>query len=685
MITRRLKSEIFICCLLFFWPFVFLFKHTLGRQPWSLGIGNDFKILYYDYKVYLLDHLASFRFPLWSPGEGAGYPFWTNPFSQVLYPLNPLLTIFYKVMGGLSLQDYQLFTISGIGIFAVGLYLWLRSLGYPAYIGIVTSLIFSVSFKITELIRFPNAVHTAAWIPFLLMGINLAARSAYSRLAIKIIFAATLFLLTAGYPYYLVYLIFLVLPMIGIELIHSKQRVKYLLILVISVVTAIILLVPYGIGITQLLSGTTDRTGNSFFFSTKQNFTLTDTFGSLIMPPAAQTEGWFYFGQTALWVIAAGLIWTFLNIRKRPMPVIGLFLYLTWVGIISWITYGKESGLFTWLWKNIPGVASLRVWGRMNIILVPLLSWLFAKCLHLLMTSILRFDMTRVIKVFAIVLIIYGFEFEFQIRTFTSASFDHYWVSYFPTLDPQFFIRMGIISLVAFAFIIFNLRKRLLVIFSLLIVCLWDLSYVSTRQWSFLINGNINYYQRQVLHLAKTKMATFQNPRTYSYFAVPLTHSYSVGYLDNWYFYKYIDFLKQQGVYGLFDKELPDNFRELMGINNGQRIFFVTQIDEVEVDDFLTEAKKLRESNLAIFKVEFYSGEKLKVNVQTQVAGYLAFIDSWDPDWEVWVDGKPRDLRQLFGSFKAVRVFPEDKSVEFVYRPGWLKFLSHIQSGINEN
>ncbi len=75
------------------WPFIFLAPYTLN----SIGIGNDFGYLYYVYKVYLLSVWNSGHFPLWSPTEGAGYPFFSNPFAQAFYPLNLLYFAYYKV------------------------------------------------------------------------------------------------------------------------------------------------------------------------------------------------------------------------------------------------------------------------------------------------------------------------------------------------------------------------------------------------------------------------------------------------------------------------------------------------------------------------------------------------------------------------------------------------------------
>ena len=53
-------------------------------------------------------------------------------------------------------------------------------------------------------------------------------------------------------------------------------------------------------------------------------------------------------------------------------------LLVVWIAIISYISYGKESYLFKLLWQYMPGFSSLRVWGRLNIILFRLIAWLLA-------------------------------------------------------------------------------------------------------------------------------------------------------------------------------------------------------------------------------------------------------------------------------------------------------------------
>jgi hypothetical protein len=145
--------------LVFCWPIIYLFRHIFYVNGNIVVIGNDFYILYYKYKVYLLDCLANSHFPLWSPSESAGFPFYTNPFTQVFYPFNILLVLWYKAFGGYSTLDHQLFTVLGISIFALGLFMWLKLINKDIKAVVFAVLIMSVSFKVTELTRFPNAVH----------------------------------------------------------------------------------------------------------------------------------------------------------------------------------------------------------------------------------------------------------------------------------------------------------------------------------------------------------------------------------------------------------------------------------------------------------------------------------------------------------------------------------------------
>jgi hypothetical protein len=84
---------------------------------------------------------------------------------------------YYKLFGHFSPWDYQILTILGISIFGLGLFFWLRRLTVTAPVALVTVMISVISLKVTELLRFPNALHCAAWMPWLLYGATVATDS----------------------------------------------------------------------------------------------------------------------------------------------------------------------------------------------------------------------------------------------------------------------------------------------------------------------------------------------------------------------------------------------------------------------------------------------------------------------------------------------------------------------------
>ena len=200
-----LLKRIVLPAIVFLWPFVYFFRHIIPINGTYTALGNDFISLYYRYKLYLLASIAQFHLPLWSPSEAAGFPFYTNPFAQEFYPLNLLLVVWYKIFGGYSPLDHQLYTVFGISIFALGLFMWLRKINTNTRAVLFATLVMSVSFKTSEIMRFPNAVHTAAWYPWILYGITSVMLSRSLRGCRRLwIFTSGLFLLcfwTGSYPY----------------------------------------------------------------------------------------------------------------------------------------------------------------------------------------------------------------------------------------------------------------------------------------------------------------------------------------------------------------------------------------------------------------------------------------------------------------------------------------------------
>jgi hypothetical protein len=669
-----------IILFLLLWPFIFLFPYTFN----AVGFGNDFYDVYYTYKVYLLDSLAHSHLPLWSPSEACGFPFYSNPFAQVLYPLNLPLVVFYRLNNGYSPYAHQLFTIFGLSLFAAGFYLWMRSLSFDRRAALFAALVITVSFKMTEILRFPNAVHTAAWYPWILWSINsiFNAKTLRRQLyhgALNMVFVFCL--LTAGYLYYAYYSIFLFLPYLLIFFIPAlsvplfggrfADKMRPLGLFFLSSLVPLLACAPYLVKVKGLLSQTVDRAGGSFEYSTAHVFGLKDTLGSLVYPPVAQSEGWYYFGCLGLFLVALYFISRNREDGGQPAysgPGVKTFFAL-WIALITLITYGKHSYLFTALWYLLPGFKSLRTWGRLNIVLVPILGWLLAAGYRNFEGLVGAPGRKRALAAAAG---LFAAAFLLQVYFIAAKDFHYYWLNYFVQIKldhtPGAFHPFILHSHLAFPF--FCACSFLLLLYWLraarrpapgrvLFLCLAVLSAAdlwAIGPWMWMARKKVSMVPP--LEVQALDTAAFAKPRVDTYNGISLTSSFNAGVLANWYFERYVRF---RSLYG-GDKE---SLNELLGITDGKRLFFTAGIDHASVKGFLADAARMPQA-VSVLK---YDGDSLAVELDQPRGGYLSFIDNWDPDWTVSVDGEAARLELLFGTFKSVKVPRGAHRVVFAYRP----------------
>lgn len=670
-----------IFLLLLLWPFIFLFPYTLNL----VGFGNDFYDLYYVYKVYLLDNLVHFHVPLWSPSEACGFPFYSNPFSQVLYPFNIPLALVSYLFHGYTPYAHQLFTIFGLSIFSVGFYLWMRSFSLDRRASLFAALIITVSFKMTEILRFPNAVHTAAWFPWILWSINsifneqkLRKQLYHGALNMFFVFC----LLTAGYLYYAYYSIFLFLPYLLLffipglrEPVFGRQvagKKRALGLFLASSLVPLLACAPYLVKVKGLLSQTVDRAGGSFAYSTEHVFGFKDTVGSLVYPPVAQSEGWYYFGCLGLFLVVIYFISKNKGDEGQPSysrPGVKLFFVL-WLALITLITYGKHSYLFSALWRYMPGFKSLRTWGRMNILLVPIFGWLLAVSYRHFEEILRSAERKRALAAAACV---FAAAFLTQLYFIAGKDFHYYWLNFFVQIKldhtPQSLHFLILHSHLVFP--LFNFCAFLLVLYFLraarrpdpgrvLFLCLAALSAAdlwAIGPWMWMAGKKVGRVPLP-LNVREINAAAFTKPRVDTYSAISLTSSFNAGVLANWYFDRYVRFRSQYGA----DKAGMDR---LLGLTDGKRLYFTSGIAQASVKGFLDEAAR---SQLAVSDLK-YSGDSLDVEVNVPRDGYLSFIDNWDPDWTASVDGRAARLELLFGTFKSVRVPKGAHRVVFAYKP----------------
>lgn len=131
---------------------------------------NDLLAQFGPWRAFLKDQLAQGHFPLWNPYLLGGQPFFADLQNMMLYPLN-YLTLPFSVPMGLSA-----FFFLHMFLAALGMHLWLKSLGLSENACRVGALLFALSnFFWLEIIH-PPVLAAFAWLPWLFYRLERLAK-----------------------------------------------------------------------------------------------------------------------------------------------------------------------------------------------------------------------------------------------------------------------------------------------------------------------------------------------------------------------------------------------------------------------------------------------------------------------------------------------------------------------------
>jgi hypothetical protein len=682
---KNKKENVFILILLTA-PFIYLFPYVfpLSISGFDISVGNDFRILYYNYKVYLLHFLSRLEIPYWSPSEAAGYPFYSNPFTQFYYPLNVPLALFYKLTGGYSSVDHHRYTVLGFSILSAGLYKWLRTLKINPVASFISALLITSSIGSLEMLRFPNAIHTLCWFPWILFSINKIFLSENKYGYIKysfLLFVCFVCAVTAGYPYYLYYSLFIFIPYflffiftytrINILKVEKNTVVKPAIIILVTIVLVFAACYPYLHSVSGLMNQTNGRVGDSYEYSTNTAETPLSTLGSLVYPPLSSIDTSFYIGLLNLFV----LLMYFVNVNKDKRR----WILLLWVSLLVYITYSSNSLLFNFLWNYFPFFSSLREWGRMNKILLILFAWLlgiaYSDLFERINNSNLYFRKTEIILVTASIVTLL-FSTIASVFKLTSVEWQQYFVNskveMLQIFSPKFadslkFILSGygyifvfFSALVLFVILKYYRGNRMQMlsnktnILAIFIVVFSFLESYTFSPWLW-IKAEKSKKKESLVIDNKT---AFETQRTFLYKTVSLNNNYNSGIVEDWYYKSYVDFLKKYGSDTV-------SLNKLLGVNSSKKLYFTSDINYNDIKSFLSDA----DTSSADIKLINYNGNSLELTVNSKSDGYLNFIDNWDEKWMATVNSNPVIIEKLLGTFKSIHIIKGFNNISFEYRP----------------
>ena len=685
------------------WPFIFLFPISFS----IIGIGNDFDLIYFSYKRYIAEMLVEGIIPLWSPSEGTGFSLIFNPFAQYFYIPGWINYIVHFFSKNLSLHNYALYTISAISIFSLGIFFWLRTLKIESSIALLSALLITCSLKVTELLRFPNAAHAAAWMPWALYGINLMIFQRV-KLSFCIIFFSNIFILTAGYPYFIVYSLFLFIPyIIFIPIILNKKGEIYLtnylvfyFYIFLPFSLSYLIALPWLLKVKEFLNSLVDRTENNWEFATEHVFYWKDSVGSWVFPPSSSTEGWYYSGILVTILIGFGLVYLITNNSKINILDKKLFLFsLIFFIFITYFSWGKYSLLFEWSWNNVPLIGSLRTWPRINIIFVPFILLMFSIAFKYFLLSKNESPSTNTNKliislvlislfIFSIQFIFYFFDMQnkeywnfWQKKRFDTAiiSLPTFFGNYLKLFNGKIYIFYNVLSLIFLIIIIkYKFQKKHLIIFVTLFVSS-ELFVLSNLQWGLdKWKTTLNKSENSILDFRNSfkQKRIIDTVKGNEYFRD--NRSFNVNYPDNYGYNSHaLIFTKYFERYGGIKKsnisqyELNDVKFFYGATNEAKKIFFSESIDHKNISSFINDSKDFeKESNFnAQILIEKFDGNQLELHISTNKDGWLSYIDNWDPGWVVFINDKKGQINKLFNSYKSINIKKGFSKVKFEYKP----------------
>lgn len=397
-------KNVFASIVLFILPFLFFHQLVFSTNVVVLGdfSGSDLLEMQLPHKYILRESVIKGEFPLWSVYNGTGFPVHAEGQGGYFYPFNLILALLFEPFQALN---YSI--LISLGIAGVGTFVFARSLPRMSLKGaFLAAVVFMFSSFFIARMKHVNMIAVACWLPMSLYLIRMLCVT--QRMGLGIALGAVWgMMFLAGHPqmaYYSVLIgLWWLIGEIGYQQIIAKRLSRHVIgRLVLSVVWASI--IGLGFGAVQILPSlelirySYRAEQSSFFAATAFPFNPVFIF-SLFYPyllgnPAEATypkdisfwgvwwENVWYVGVLPLVVLVGFCGFVFLN-RKTVLPIerLKLYYYPLFVAVsgllFAYISLGRSSVLYLFLYYIVPGVQLFRFPQRFGIVLLLAISLLF--------------------------------------------------------------------------------------------------------------------------------------------------------------------------------------------------------------------------------------------------------------------------------------------------------------------
>jgi hypothetical protein len=377
--VRRSACALFFLALpfvIFYWLLPFYADHT---------IGNDYPIYAFHGQLALQYPLHQGEFPLYVPAGSLGRPSAFLTLGQLWHPISFIAAHLPGYWNGWALDWNTLLRLLSLGLTHLILFLVLRKVRVATLLAFLISFVTVFNLRMLDMFRYGASLENYTAFLWLCAACAWYFINPTKRAGPVAIIVSTYLLICGGHPQMMYYglfgAVFVILTtpfFIPVLLPELRQESRfawryYMQVgscVFVGIVMASVYILPYAF---DFLAEGGAHIDEGIAFSLGYTDTLYGSLANLFSPLMADVHG--AFGGSALPIVAAALPLVLFLGTPIERPV---WLYwLAALAVFAWML-GATTPFFTVAWTVMPLSESMRVPGRMAMILPPIIMWLLA-------------------------------------------------------------------------------------------------------------------------------------------------------------------------------------------------------------------------------------------------------------------------------------------------------------------
>jgi len=630
----------------------------------SKTIGNDYQQYFISEQMELMFNLKTGSFPLFTPGFAGGHSASALTLGQIFHPISHIAALLPGYWKGYSAEWNTFLKLISLGFAHLILFSFLKRLKVGLIVAFFLSCFTVYNLRMLDLFRFGASLESWTGYIFLCSAIGYYWIDPTPFRKKLYIIGASYWLICSGHPqmmYYgllgvagftlvIPYFIKLMLPEKRLEI---KDVFRFWICVGLCCVTGVFLSSAYILPFYfDFLSDHAIRSTPEYAWAIQYNDTLMGTINNFFSPLRSEVNGGF--GGTSVFLIS--LLIPLLPLFRVKVPKV-IWLIWSWGFFIFLHMQGDRTPVHYLVWKYLPGASSIRIAGRisliMPIILMLITAWILKKDTNDTIHPKKKKLMSPPVILSLLSLVLSGGYFLLpesiisNIATYCATSISH------PPLwfEPCYFIIGSLIfSLFFFRGVLNHYSKLMEILICVLI---------------FLQLAGVLYYGTWIEN--KKEPQTFEEIKAWKKKTLDysMLHAGFTKVLQ-----KHIEKTCVEPFLGtIYSKYLiakgTDQAYELMTRKRSKY--------QIVLENYLPEAESYKEERLSnqefngLINLNYSSANRLEFNVNVSNVSFFLLAYPYTGHWRARVDGQSVTVYKANGAYNAVLIPAGRHRIEFRY------------------